>query len=68
MLTAAALMSIDSCAIEGFDREAVEKLLKEEGVLDIEHFGVSVMGSFGYRAETPFPKTRQSLNSVVKWI
>lgn len=68
MLTVAALLGIDSCPIEGFNRESVEDLLSKEGVLDLEHFGVSVMAGFGYRAEEPFPKTRQELSSIVQWI
>ncbi|SFM27448.1 NAD(P)H-dependent oxidoreductase [Pelosinus propionicus] len=68
MLTTAALLKIDSCPIEGFNRKAVEKLLKEEGILDTERFGVSVMASFGYRAVQPHLKTRQSLASLVQWI
>ena len=68
MLTAAAFLQIDSCPIEGFNIEKVEKILKDEGILDIEHFGVSVMASFGYRATEPYQKTRQPLDSVVQWI
>ena len=67
MMTVAALMQIDSCPIEGFNRDAVEQILCEDGVLDIEHFGVSVMAGFGYRATEPQPKTRQPMDSVVKW-
>lgn len=68
MLTAAAFLQIDSCPIEGFNIEKVEKILKEEGILDTEHFGVSVMVSFGYRAREPYQKTRQPLDAVVQWI
>ncbi len=68
MLTAAALLHIDSCPIEGFNRDGVEKILRDEGIVDTEHFGVSVMASFGYRAAEPHPKTRQPLDSVVEWI
>lgn len=68
MLTAAAFLKIDSCPIEGFNTEAVEKILKEEGILDAEHFGISVMASFGYRAREPYEKTRQPLDAVVQWI
>lgn len=68
MLTAAAFLQIDSCPIEGFNIEKVEEILKNEGILDTEHFGVSVMASFGYRAKEPHEKTRQPLNSVVQWI
>ncbi|EHI97359.1 nitroreductase [Clostridium sp. DL-VIII] len=68
MLTAAAFLGIDSCPIEGFNIKEVEKILKEEGILDAEHFGVSVMASFGYRAREPYQKTRQPLDDVVQWI
>lgn len=68
MLTAAALSGIDACPIEGFNRKAVEELLTKEGVLDAEHFGVSVMAGFGYRDETPYPKTRQELKDIFQKI
>ncbi|WP_058301121.1 NAD(P)H-dependent oxidoreductase [Gorillibacterium timonense] len=68
MLTAAALLGIDSCPIEGFNKAAVEEILVNEGILDPEHFGVSVMAGFGYRAVEPYPKTRQSLQEVVQYL
>lgn len=68
MLTAAAFLQIDSCPIEGFNIEKVEEILKEEGILDTEHFGVSVMASFGYRASEPHKKTRQDLSDIVQWV
>jgi nitroreductase len=69
MMTAAAQIGIDSCPIEGFDRAKVEELLSSEGILDTGHFGVAAMVAFGYRkAESPFPRTRNSLDSVVQWV
>lgn len=68
MLTAAAFLKIDSCPIEGFNIEEVEKILEDEGILDRERFGVSVMASFGYRAGEPYEKTRQPLDAVVEWV
>lgn len=68
MMTAAAMMGIDSCPIEGFNRQAVEEILIEEGVLDPQHFGVSVMAGFGYRDEEQPVKTRQALQDVVQWV
>ncbi len=68
MLTTAAFLGIDSCPIEGFHQKAVEELLANEGLLDQNQFGVSVMASFGYRAEAPaFEKTRQPLSDIVIW-
>jgi nitroreductase len=68
MMTAAALIKIDSCPMEGFDKEKVENLLEQEGVLDREQFGVACMVAFGYRKEDPRPKTRQGMNEIVKYI
>lgn len=68
MLTTAALLGVDACPIEGFNRNGVEQLLIEEGILDPEHFGVSVMAGFGYRGESPrHEKTRQPLEDLVIW-
>lgn len=68
MLTTAAYLGIDSCPIEGFNRDAVDALLVQEGVFDPAHFGVSVMAGFGYRAEEPHrEKTRQPLEDLIIW-
>jgi nitroreductase len=68
MLTTAAFLGIDSCPIEGFNIEAVEKILEENNIIDTKHFGVSVMASFGYRKNEPYPKTRQSIEEVVQFV
>lgn len=70
MMTSAAHIGIDSCPIEGFDREKVESLLEAEGILDPNEFGLSVMASFGYRSPEAemFPKTRQSADKVIAWV
>lgn len=68
MLTAAAMLGIDSCPIEGFHRRKVDELLAAEGLLDPERFGVSLMAGFGYRAEPPkHEKTRQPLEDLILW-
>lgn len=69
MMTAAAQIGIDSCPMEGFDKDQVENLLINKGILDKKHFGVSCMVAFGYRKADPqFAKTRQSLDKLVEWI
>lgn len=69
MMTAAAQIGIDSCPIEGFDRDKVENLLEDKGILDKNHFGVSCMVAFGYRKNGPkHEKTRQSLDKIVEFI
>lgn len=68
MMTTAALLGIDSCPIEGFNRKKLESILVEEGILDKAHFGVACMVAFGYRASAPKrEKTRRSLDEVVEW-
>ncbi|GAA0738910.1 NAD(P)H-dependent oxidoreductase [Clostridium oceanicum] len=69
MMTSAAQIGIDSCPIEGFNKDKVEKLLEDETILDTSKFGVSCMVAFGYRENDPeFSKTRQSIDKIVKWI
>jgi len=66
MMTTAAYLGIDSCPIEGFQRREVDEMLAQEGVIDPEHFGVSVMVSFGYRAAEPHrAKTRQPMEDIL---
>jgi nitroreductase len=68
MMTAAALIGIDSCPIEGYDIDATEAMLADSGILDKEKFGLAVMVAFGYRV-TPQPsKTRQSMEDVTAWV
>lgn len=68
MMTAAALVGIDSCPIEGFDKAKVEGILREEGILTSDEFGISCMVAFGYRLNEPRPKTRQPIEDVVQWV
>lgn len=69
VLTAAAEIGIDSCAIEEFNRKDLEVLLEKEGILDSQKFGVSCLIAFGYRAEEPYKeKVRRPIKDVVEWI
>lgn len=67
MMTAAAMIGIDSCPIEGFLLEPAETVLREEGILE-DGFGLSCMAAFGYRVSDPRSKTRRPLDEVVKWV
>ncbi len=67
-MTAAALMEIDSCPIEGFELKPLEKILEDEKVLDRNHFGVACMAAYGYRLAPPDEeKTRRRPDEVVRW-
>lgn len=70
MMTSAALLGIDSCPMEGFQRDQLEKILNNEGLIDLDHFGVSVMVAFGYRAEDSIirPKTRGERSELIQWV
>jgi len=67
MMTAASMIGIDSCAMEGFTTEKINAVLKKDLGIDTEKFGVACMVAFGYRKTEPAIKTRQSLNEIVTW-
>ena len=64
MMNAAAFIGIDSCPIEGFEKENVEKILE----LDTRKFQVAIMLPFGYRVNKPSKQLRSSFESVVEFI
>lgn len=68
MMTAAAMIGVDSCPIEGFDQRAAETVLEEAGLLEKGRFGLAVMCAFGYRVNAQPPKTRQTLEAVTHWV
>lgn len=69
MMTAAALIGVDSCPIEGFNFDQVNALLAEKGVLDPETEGIASMLALGYRAqELSWPQTRKSADEVITWV
>ena len=67
MMTAAALMKIDSCPMEGFVNRDLEKVMSENFGIDTSKFGISAMVAFGYRINEQRPKTRQAAEEVIQW-
>jgi len=67
MMTAAAMIGIDSCPIEGFSQEGADRILAEAGLLEDGHFRLAVMAAFGYRVDPQPAKTRQTLEQVTRW-
>ncbi|WP_289062711.1 NAD(P)H-dependent oxidoreductase [uncultured Zobellia sp.] len=68
MMTAAALVGIDSCPIEGFHQEKAEALLKNKFGVDTDKYGLSFMTAFGYRKADPeFGKSRRNFDDIVTW-
>ncbi|UXP33369.1 NAD(P)H-dependent oxidoreductase [Reichenbachiella agarivorans] len=67
MMTAAAMIGIDSCPIEGFKQETTEQILKDKLGIDTDKYGISYMLAFGYRVVEPREKTRRCIDEVVTW-
>lgn len=66
MMTSAAMIGIDSCPIEGYHRDSVEKILTDAKLLDTSKFTVACMTAFGYRIHEPKrTKSRQSMEDIV---
>ena len=64
MMTAAAIKGIDSCAIEGFDKEKVEEILG----IDTKKYQLSVIIPFGYRINPQSTQLREPLENIVEFI
>ena len=64
MMTAAAFIGIDSCPIEGFEKENVEEVLG----LDTSKYQVAVIVPFGYRVNEQSTQLRLPFEEVVEFI
>ena len=64
MMSAAASIKIDSCPIEGFEKEKVEEVLG----LDTTKFQVSMILPFGYRINEQSKQLRSSFENVIEFI
>lgn len=64
MMTAAAFIGIDSCPIEGFEKENVEKVLD----LDTSKYQLAVVVPFGYRINEQSSQLRLPFDEVVEFI
>jgi len=64
MMNEAASRGIDSCPIEGFDREALGEILN----LKWNERRVALLVPFGYRVNPQPQKIRRKMDDVVKWI
>ena len=68
MMTAAAHIGVDSCAIEGFNLDAVNDLLQKKGLLGENEFSLSVMVAFGYRVREGRAKKRRPMKDIVQFV
>ncbi len=63
MMTGAAMMGIDSCPIEGFEKDKVEALLD----MDPAHEELALIVAFGYRVNEAPEKIRLPLEEIVEF-
>jgi len=64
MMTAAAFIGIDSCPIEGFDKQQVETILK----LDRSKYQLSMILPFGYRLNQQSKQLRLPFEDIIEFI
>lgn len=62
IMTAAASMGIDSCPMEGFEKDPVEQILE----IDTSKFEVAVLVALGYRLGQQTPRRRHSMEKLVE--
>lgn len=64
MMSAAAYIGIDSCPIEGLEKENVEKVLE----LDTTKYQVAMLLPFGYRINPQSTQLREPFEDIVEFI
>lgn len=64
MMTAAAIKGIDSCPIEGFEKEKIEDVLN----LDTSKYQLSLVLPFGYRLNEQSKQLRLSQEEIIEYI
>ena len=64
MMTAAAFIGIDSCPVEGFEKEKVEEILN----IDTSKYQLSLVLPFGYRLNEQSTQLREPFEDIVEFI
>ncbi len=64
MMTGAASIGVDSCAIGGYNKAALESVLP----IDLSLYGVALMLPFGYRVKEQQPRVRLDMKELVEYI
>lgn len=63
MMSVAAMIGIDSCPIEGFEKDKVEEILQ----INTKDYEVAMLVTFGYRVNPPSKKYRLPLKDLVEY-
>jgi len=64
MMTAAAVKGIDTCPIEGFEKDKLDEILE----LDITKYQTSMVLPFGYRINEQSTQQREKIEDIVEFI
>lgn len=64
MMTAAAVKGVDTCPIEGFEKDKLEELLD----LDTSKYQVSCLVGFGYRVNPQSTQLRDKKEDIIEYI
>ena len=64
MMTAAAVKGVDSCPIEGYEKEKVEEIL----ALDTKKYQLALVLPFGYRINEQSTQLREPFENIVEFI
>lgn len=68
MMTASAMIEIDSCAVEGYSKDIMDEFTEKELKINTKEYGTSVMCGFGYRISSQKEKVRNKLENIALWI
>ena len=63
-MTAAAIKGIDSCPIEGFEKDKLDEVLG----LDLTKYQTAVVVPFGYRINEQSTQLREKFENIVEFI
>ncbi len=64
IMTAAAAMNIDTCPMEGFEKQKVEQILN----IDSNKYEVAVLVALGYRAGEQTPRKRHEQKTLIEYL
>lgn len=68
MMTAAIMIGIDSCPIEGFKAKELAQIMADDFGINTDEFGVACMVAFGHKAnKNQREKTRQPIEDISQW-
>lgn len=68
LMIAAAMIGVDSCPMEGFNRKAVSDVITQISDINPQQFQPAVLLALGYRQDPQPEKLRKPLDDIVEWV